>query len=139
MDKPCLNDPSIYPDKNIISHHLGEATDAWNAFTDMLATEFPELVLEWNYYKDGKSWLGKLVKKKKTICWVSIWDKMFKTTFYFNEKNENTLKGTRLSKDLIENYFNQPRIGKIRPLIIALKSELPLKTVRQLIALKEKL
>jgi hypothetical protein len=31
-----------------------------------------KLIIEWDYYKDGKSWLCKIINKKKTICWLSI-------------------------------------------------------------------
>ena len=44
-----------------------------------------------------KAWLYKVTKKKKTICWVSIYDNKFKTGFYFSDKAEDLITNSKLN------------------------------------------
>jgi len=90
--KPVIDDKNKYPNTKILTMHLGNSMNAWNAFIDLLKSAYPLISTEWGYYIDGKSWLFKVTKKTKTICWVSVWNRYFKVTFYFNNKAEEILK-----------------------------------------------
>lgn len=37
-----------------------------------------QLSPEWRYYNDGKSWLCKMLSKKKNLFWLSIWEGCFR-------------------------------------------------------------
>ena len=73
MEKPCLNDKSEYPDDEVLSRYLGEVKNTWDAFLGFIKESHPLYLAEWRYYNDGKSWLYKITKKKKTICWVAVY------------------------------------------------------------------
>ena len=77
MEKPSLNDESQYPSDEVLSRYLGQAKSAWDLFMDFLKENHPSFSGQWRYYKDGKSWLYKLTKKKQTICWISIFQDKF--------------------------------------------------------------
>lgn len=36
----------------------------------------------WRYYKDGKAWLCKVQKKRRTIVWMSAWKGYMQATVY---------------------------------------------------------
>ncbi|MDP8221605.1 MAG: DUF3788 family protein [Candidatus Stygibacter frigidus] len=138
MEKP-LNDKDVFPDDVILSLHLGAVKTDWDLFQESLQKGHPDFNTEWRYYKDGKSWLFKITKKKKTICWVSVGDKMFRTTFYFSDKVEDLLKTSKLKPKYIDQFINGKRYGKIRGITIEVRTPADLDMTNILIEIKEKL
>ena len=114
MEKPCLNDPDIFPDDGVLLENLGRVKKAWDAFMKYLEESHPSFSGQWRYYRDGKSWLYKITQKKKTICWVSVWKGAFKTAFYFGDKAEEMIKASTLDKETIDQFVHGKRYGKIR-------------------------
>jgi hypothetical protein len=76
---------------------------------------------------------------KKTICWVSIWPKMFRVTFYFGPKNRDEIKNASLDKDLKKEFVAGKGQGKLRPLRIEVTDRSRLKEINELVVLKERL
>lgn len=138
MEKP-LNDENVFPEDEVLCHLLGEAKTAWDSFIVSLQDKHPDFNTEWRYYKDGNSWLFKITKKKRTICWVSVGDKMFSTTFYFSDKVEDILKTSKLKPEYIEQFLNSKKYGKIRGLTIEISTPADLEMTNILIEIKEKL
>lgn len=137
MEKPCLNDKDQFPDNKVLKRALGKAKDAWDAFMDFLDESCPEFSREWRYYNDGKNWLYKVTKKKKTICWVAVWPEMFSTTFYFPERAEDLIKKSKLSKKYLDQFVNR-KYGKTRGITVKIKKQADLKATKALIEIKEK-
>lgn len=136
MEKPSLNNPDCYPDEKELSLHLGNSFKAWTNFQSLLKTHSPELKPEWNYYKDGKCWLFKVIHKKKTICWISIWEGFFKVTVYYNLKNETEVINLELSENLKSEFLNAKVSGKIKPFTINVSDSDLLPSIVKLINLK---
>ncbi len=134
----CLNDKNIYPDDEVLALHLGSAKKAWDSFMDLLKTDYPLLSTEWRYYNDGKRWLCKTTKKTKTICWISVWEKFFRVTFYFGKKAEEAINNSALDEKLKAQFLNYEGKLKIRPITIFVKKKSDLKILMTLIELKEK-
>jgi len=72
MEKPILNDENQYPTDEVIFSAIGKTKPTWIRFFKSLEEEYPDLVPEWRFYKDGYAWLMKAVRKKKTIFWLSV-------------------------------------------------------------------
>ena len=139
MEKPCLNDANEYPDDEVLSRHLGETKNTWDAFIDYIHASHPDFTGEWRYYNDGKSWLYKLTKKKKTICWISVYDKKFKTTFYFADKAEDLISNSDMEQEYIDQFIHGKRYGKIRGITVEIKEPIDLNATKTLIGIKEQL
>lgn len=139
MEKPCLNDKNEYPNDEVLSCHLGKVKNIWDLFTDFIKESYPSFSGEWRYYNDGKSWLYKLTKKKKTICWVSIYHNMFKTGFYFSDKAEELILKSKLKKEYIDKFISGKKYGKIRGITVEIKKSTDLNTTKTLIEIKEKI
>jgi len=137
MEKPCLKDENEYPDDEVLSRYLGQVKDTWDSFIDFIKENYPSFSGEWRYYKDGKNWLYKITKKKKTICWVSIYHNMFKTTFYFPDRAEDLILKSKLEKDFIELFIHGKRYGKTRGLTVKINKSTDLNTSKTLIEIKE--
>lgn len=139
MEKPCLSDKNKYPDDKVLKRYLGEATEAWGSFCGFIKARYPAFSMEWRYYNDGRRWLCKITKKKNTICWVSVYSDMFKTTFYFADKAESLIVNSKLRKKYIDQFIEGKRYGKIRGITVNIKKTVDLSSTKKLIAIKEQL
>jgi hypothetical protein len=137
MEKPCLKDKDEFPGDEVLGRYLGNVKKPWDLFIDFLKETHPLFSTEWRYYNDGKSWLFKVTKKKKTICWVSICDKMFRTTFYFTDKVEDLLKKSKLKKEYIDQFINGKKYGKIKGITVNITKSTDLEMTKILIEIKE--
>ncbi len=137
MEKPCLNNKDEFPDDEVLSRCLGDVKRSWDSFIELTRESYPAFSSEWRYYNDGKSWLYKVTKKKKTICWVSVYDHLFKTTFYFPDRAEDFIAASKLKKEYIDQFVHGKRYGKIRGVTVAIKKPADLNSTRILIDIKE--
>jgi hypothetical protein len=139
MEKPNLDNKEIYPDNEVLTQYLGTTKKIWDSFLELLKTDYPSIATEWRYYNDGKSWLFKVTKKTKTICWVSVWKKFFKVTCYFGDKAEEVIKSSSLDETIKQKFTETEKTGKIRPITIEVRKKADLKTIKELIGIKEKI
>lgn len=139
MNHPLLNDPNEFPADSVLARYLGSCFSSWTAFMKLLGERFPQAKLEWRYYKDGKSWLCKVAVKKDTLCWVSIWDRFFKTGFYFTAKAEELIKNSALDPALKHSFLHpSEKPGKLRPITIYVRRKIDLGAVKELLVVKLK-
>jgi len=139
MEKPCLNDKDEFPDDEVLSRYLGKVKDTWDSFIAFLNESYPSFSGQWRYYKDGKSWLYKITKKKKTVCWVSVYDDSFKTTFYFPDRAEDLITASNLRKEHIDQFVHGKKYGKIRGVTVVVKKPADLNATKTLIEIKEQI
>ena len=139
MEERCLSDPEQSPDDEILSGCLKRAKATWDGFLSLLEESYPAFSAEWRYYRDGKSWLYKVTKKKKTICWVSVWAGAFKVTFYLSDKAEELITASKLNTECIDQFVHGRRYGKIRGVTVIARKKADLKAIRTLIEIKEQL
>jgi hypothetical protein len=137
MEKPCLIDKNEHPDDEVLGRHLGEVKIVWDIFIDFISEKYPLFTGEWRYYNDGKNWLYKITKKKKTVCWVSVYHQKFRTTFYFPDRAEPFIKESQLKKETIGRFIHGKHYGKIRGLSIEIQKSADLKETEILIQVKE--
>ncbi|WP_101690366.1 DUF3788 family protein [Dysgonomonas massiliensis] len=119
-----LRDAEIFPSDKVLKDILGE--NLYSVLVSFIGTITDEeygLAIEWRYYNDGKAWLGKVVYKKKTILWLSIWKGFFKTSFYFTEKHLEAIAELNISETIKEEFFKSKTIGRLIPMIIDVNIE----------------
>ena len=131
-EQQLLRDQSIEPTAEIIAEGLDSAYDAYQKFTKGLVPY--EVQVDWNYYKDGNAWLGKgLYKwttsrgtaKEKTVFWLSIWEGLFKVTFFLPEKYREDALNLPLNKEAKKMVKEAKQMGKLKfsPLIFDMDSD----------------
>ena len=136
MERPLLNDKDVYPDDGVLAATFGKAKPAWDAFAADMADVLGQGALAWRYYNDCKAWLCKVVHKKKTVCWVSVWDRFFKTAFYFTAKSDGDIEALPIPSDLKDRYRVHAPIGKLKPLTVDVRTRKALDPVSVLIKYK---
>jgi hypothetical protein len=118
METYLLREQQIYPTKEVLENVLGDSYLVFEELIEIITDAKYGLVPQWNYYKDGKAWLCKVCYKKKTIFWLSVWDKFFKTTFYFIEKTSSGIADLDIEENLKESFRSSKSFGKFMPLTI---------------------
>lgn len=131
-----LKDENIFPDEDVLKTVLDDLYPVYREFIEIVTGEGYSLETQWNYYKDGKSWLCKITKKKKTILWLSVWDGYFKTGFYFTDKSVEAILALEIEKDLKETFLSTKPVGKLKPLVIDISSREQLKDLLAVVGCK---
>ena len=140
MDAPLLKNQDEFPTKEIIENVLGKSTYLiYEELINIITDNDLGLLPEWRYYNDGKAWLCKVQKKKKTVFWLSIWNGFFKTTFYFTEKNSSGIGELDIDKQIKDDFWQNTNIGKLLPLTISISKGEQLSDVLQIILYKNKI
>jgi len=120
MEVQLLRDPEIFPSKEVLKELLGNVYGVLEAFETRITQRDFALTLDWKYYNDGKSWLGKACHKKKTVFWLSIWEGCFKTTFFFLERHLEGIAALDISEQIKADFYSAKPIGKLIPMLIAI-------------------
>jgi len=118
-----LKNPEISPTDEVIEKNLGKVYPVYQEIIGNITVGPYNLVPEWRYYNDGKAWLCKVVHKKKTIFWLSLWDKSVHTAFYFTEKTSAGIYDLPIAEEIKTDFKNMKRSGKFMPLILMIDSK----------------
>ena len=121
MEKQIFTDPMVKPDNAALEDALGKNYKLHKEFTEIIAQK--NLVPEWNYYNDGKSWLCKILNKKKNLCWLSVWNTGFKLTIFFTEKTIDGFYALDISNDIKMSAKEAKPTGKLIPVVIPVKNK----------------
>ncbi len=136
MEQLVLINQDVFPSEEVIFSHLGRTKSHWISIFDFIHNTYPEFSKEWRYYKDGKSWLLKVTRKKRTICWVSVLKKKFIMTFYFTDRAEPAIMDSSVSDELKEQFKNGRYFNKIRGFVITFSNKKDVEYAKTLINIK---
>ncbi len=135
MEKMLLRDPEIVLTKEVLADALGDVYPVFDSFMNTVESE--GLTSEWRYYNDGKAWLGKVVHKKKTVCWLSVWEGYFQLSFFFLERHLEAIDALDISEAVKENFLREKPIGKSLPMLFRIRSAEQLPDVFKVITFKK--
>jgi hypothetical protein len=138
-NRPRLNDPLIFPDHKELEINLKQSFEAYTKLMNFLTNEPNRFLPEWRFYKDGNAWLCKVTNKKKTVCWVSVWDGYFKAGFYFTEKNKTGIDKLPIRESIKADFYQNKPIGKLLPLSFTIKRSDELADLKTVIQYKNSL
>jgi hypothetical protein len=136
MEQPLLSDATQFPSEEIVFSHIGKAKALWISLFDFILANHLDIAKEWRYYRDGKSWLLKVTRKKKTIFWLSVIKGAFRTTFYFTDKAKEAILSSDLSDELKEQFNGGKQYGKIKGLTIVHTTKKNIEDAKILISIK---
>jgi len=136
MEAPVLTDRHQYPTEEVITSHIGRAKSQWYSLFEYIHANHADFSEEWRYYNDGKSWLLKVKRKKKTVFWLSIVKGSFRTTFYLTDRAAQAVAGSSISDELKEQFTSSKKYGAIRGLTITCKRKRDVTDAKELIGIK---
>lgn len=136
MNELALTDKDQYPEIEILEKILLDSFLIYQETIQRLLIE--DITIVWNYYNDGKAWLGKLMWKKKNLGWLHIYHAMFKITVYFSEKYRAGIADIDIDEDMKSSFFKNSASGKLYPLTIHIQKERELVYLLNVIRYKKK-
>jgi|WetSurMetagenome_2_1015567.scaffolds.fasta_scaffold331855_2 hypothetical protein len=136
MNTLLLTDKSISPTNEIISSLIGEKYIFWEKLMTSIHGQYDEVATDWKNYRDSKCWLMPVIKKKKTLCWISLANGTTRISFWFGKKIEPQFVKSDLP-DVIKEKFRIASVNKMgRGFSIELESETDLENALRVIAFK---
>jgi hypothetical protein len=129
-----LTAESIYPDDSVLESVLGESFEAYRALVELYDKN--QMSHIWRYYKDGKAWLCKVQKKKRTIVWMSAWNGFIKATIYFPEKNLDLILSLDIDEHTKDTIQGTKNTGKSKPCIFEIRESKALKDFEKVMHFK---
>jgi hypothetical protein len=139
MENKLLNNQDVFPTDKVVEDALKDCYPVFDELMQTIKGANYGLNAEWNYYKDGKSWLCKVTYKKKTVFWLSVWDKYFKIGFYFNEQSGSGIESLDIDNKLKESFKSVKPIGKLIPLEVNVESKNQINDILKIIDYKKSL
>jgi len=139
MEPIVLNDPNVQPTEELIFSIIGENSVYWEQLIEHLYENHFDITEEWRFYNDGKSWLYRTLRKKKTLYWVGIIKDTFVISFWFGDKAEPVIETSTLPDYIKEQFRNAKRYAHSRVVSIEMRSPEDLENALKLIELKAKM
>lgn len=120
-----LKDKDIFPDAGVIESVIGASYPFYLELLDL----FDEngMTHEWRYYHDGKAWLCKVQKKKKTIIWMSAWPGYMQATIYVPQARIPEIDDLDISARAKERIAAAKHVGKSLPCIFEILDALSIR------------
>ena len=116
-----LTDENTFPYESVLKKVLGRS---YNAYLELLKLyENNDLAYEWRYYRDGKAWLCKVQKKKRTIVWMSAWKGYMQAAIYLPERYIDDIIKLSISDDTKNKIMKTKNVGKSKPCIFEIKNK----------------
>lgn len=139
METPILTDKLIVPTDEILKSTYANGIKIYQELKTQLQKKFPDIILEWKFYPDGKRWLMPAVYKKKPLFWMGAFQHGLKVSFWFGKKAEPFIENSSLSESIKELYrtAQQNKLG--RGISILLENNETIETILQIIEVKSKI
>lgn len=138
METQLLREQEIFPSDEVLKNVLGNIYPVYESLLNTITGSEYGLTCEWNYYNDGKSWLYKVIYKKKTVFWLSVWDGHFQIGFFFTEKHLEGIAALEIDEKIKEDFCQAKPIGKLLPMIFRIRNEGQLPDLLKVVDFKKK-
>lgn len=139
MEKPLLNDPAHPPTEELLRSILRDSFNIYKEMINAITSEEQGLIPEWRFYNDGKAWLCKMVFKKKTVFWLSVWDGCFKAGFYFVERHLQGIHKLDIDPGIKEALSVAKPFGTMYPVTLEMRRKEQIGDLLRLVDYKKKL
>ena len=136
MNKLALTNKDQYPDSEILEAVLEKSFPLYQRTVQALSAD--DIQITWNYYNDGKAWMGKLLWKKKNLGWLHIYNGLFKITIYFTEKHRSGIEVLYINPRIKSSFLQSPTVGKLLPMTFQVEQEKDLSDLLCVISYKKK-
>ena len=129
-----LRDESAYPDEAVLKNVLGRSFRTYCALLELFDRN--AMQYEWRYYMDGKAWLCKVQKKKRTIVWMSAWKGFMKATMYIPAKHVDAICSLPIHDDTKVRIRETKNVGTSKPCTFEIRNQKMLKDFESVMQFK---
>jgi hypothetical protein len=115
---------------------LGAAKRPWDQLLVRLAAELEVRDLEWKSHAPKWGWALRVLRRKRTIVWLSPWTGRFEVLFLLGEKAVRAARETKLPAAVRRALDHAPKYPEGTGLRLTVTSERGLPAIRKLAAIK---
>lgn len=134
--KAILTNRDTYPTNEVLQQHFSDAE--YTLYRQLLdGLHQNDLREEWNYYNDGKSWLGKILFKKKNLGWISYLETGLQIGVYFGERVWPQVPALEVDERIKSKLPQIKKSGKLYGVIIPISDEAYVQAALQLVLFKK--
>lgn len=134
--KALLTNKDEYPTNAILQNYFSETE--FELYEQLLnGLHKSGLQEEWNYYRDGKSWLGKIVFNKKNLGWISYLETGLQVGVYFGERLWPQVLALDLDVRIQSRLPQIEKSGKLYGIIIPITDSAYVETALSLVQFKK--
>ncbi|OGU58113.1 MAG: hypothetical protein A2X64_05600 [Ignavibacteria bacterium GWF2_33_9] len=137
MEIPVLTDPEIEPSEKQIKKHLADSFKLYKKIITFTQKNLSDVEEVWSFYRDGRSWLCRFMKRSNTYFWIGIYEGFFKITFYLNTNSEKKIMASDLPQEMKDEYL-ATKERKVRWISLQAKSDEDFDIFRTLLSIKTK-
>jgi hypothetical protein len=123
MPVQMLREKELTPTPPLLKSYLGSSYTAFECCMQWTGGNGTQLQAECKYYNDGKAWLCRLMHKKSTVAWLSVWQGFFKLSFFFLEKHKPLVLALPVTNDGLDAFREAKPFGKLYPLTINIRNK----------------
>ena len=137
MNALILKDKEMFPTDEVLENVLKSSYPAFARLRDELTAT--DVRIEWNYYDDGKAWMGKMLFKKKNLGWLQIYDGYCTTSCFFMERHLEAIDGLDITESIKTNFYQQKSSGKLTPMTVNIHTAEDIDDTLKMLDFKKKL
>lgn len=139
MEKIVLTDKSVKPDNDLVFSIIGDKSVLWQKIMSYLHEYHKDISEEWKFYNDGKCWLFRTLKKKKTLFWIGVIQGTFRVSLWFGDKAESFIENSDLPESIKNDFRNAKRYKIGRAVTVIMKNSDDVDNVIKLAEMKMKI
>lgn len=137
MEPFVLKDKDRFPTSEVLSAVLKNSFPAYEQLEKELAEAGTGI--EWKYYNDGKTWMGKLMAKKKNLGWLHVYSGFFTVTCFCMEKHLETIAASALPQQIKDQVLEEAFESKLKPMRLEVRAVEQLTDAHKLLDFKKRL
>ena len=124
------------PTETELGDALGPAGAVWDELLAKLAREHAADVHEWKCHSPKWGWSLRILRKKRTIVWLSPSTGCFEVLFILGERAMQAARAAKLPKAVAQTLATAPKYPEGTGVRLAVKSPRSLGALKQLAAIK---
>ena len=137
MNALILKDREMFPTDEVLKKELKSSYPTFKKLRDELTAT--NVRIEWNYYNDGKAWMGKMLFKKKNLGWLQIYNGYCTTSCFFMEKHLEAIAGLDITESIKTNFYQERSSGKLAPMTVNIHTVEDIDDALKMLDFKKKL
>jgi hypothetical protein len=115
---------------------LGPAKGSWDRLLADLAAELGADVHEWKSYSPKAGWSLRVLRKKRTIVWLSPGNGCFEVVFILGGRAMEAARAAKLPKSVLQALETAPKYAEGTGVRLTVSSPRNLAVLKQLAAIK---
>lgn len=137
MAESIFDNKQHLPERSDLEQALGETIKFWDEIRDYLLKKYTKLDEQWKFYSKKAGWSYIIKRDKRTILYFMPCENYFKAFFVYGNKAAEAAENAELPENIKESIRNAQPYVEGRLFFVEVREQDVLKSIYQLIKIKE--